>query len=146
MHGRVCKRYIFRYLLSMLCNFMKILSHASVKKKTKRFQISHFCWSFSSDFLAVKGLMLLTVLSCHLTPSPPRRYLKTTNKGAKCQILKLFSFFSFQQLKKIFIKMHTIQSRLLWDWKLYCLQARPCIFLPGNITGWGSEGVKTCAD
>ena len=38
---------------------MKILSHASVKKKTKKFkgfQISHFYWSFLSDTTAVKGL------------------------------------------------------------------------------------------
>ena len=28
------------------------------------------------------------------------------------------------------------------DRKLYCLQAGPCIFQPGNVTGWGSEGVK----
>ena len=26
---------------------------------------------------------------------------------------------------------------------MHCLQAHPCIFLPGNFTGWGSEGVKT---
>ena len=25
---------------------------------------------------------------------------------------------------------------------MYCLQARPCIFRPGNFTGWGSEGDK----
>ena len=24
---------------------------------------------------------------------------------------------------------------------MYCSQARPCIFQPGNCTGWGSEGV-----
>jgi len=27
------------------------------QKKTGGFQISHFCWSFSSDNMAVKGLM-----------------------------------------------------------------------------------------
>ena len=26
--------------------------------------------------------------------------------------------------------------------RMYCLRARPCIFQPGNCTGWGSEGVK----
>ena len=25
---------------------------------------------------------------------------------------------------------------------MYCLQARPCVFQPGNVTGFGSEGVK----
>ena len=31
---------------------------------------------------------------------------------------------------------------MLQDRKIYCLQARPCIFQPGNVTGWGGEGVK----
>ena len=26
------------------------------------------------------------------------------------------------------------------------MQARPCIFQPGNFTGWGSEGVKIFAE
>ena len=26
--------------------------------------------------------------------------------------------------------------------KMYCLQARPCIFQLGSFTGWGSEGVN----
>ena len=31
---------------------------------------------------------------------------------------------------------------VLQDWKIYCLQVRPCIFQPRNFTGWGSERVK----
>ena len=31
---------------------------------------------------------------------------------------------------------------MLQDREIYCLQARPCIFQPGNFTGWGSEGVN----
>ena len=31
---------------------------------------------------------------------------------------------------------------MLQERKVYCLQARPCIFQPGNFTGWGSEGVN----
>jgi len=31
---------------------------------------------------------------------------------------------------------------MLWSRKIYCLQERPCIFQPGHVTGWGSEGVK----
>jgi len=38
--------------------------------------------------------------------------------------------------------MHTFESRLLEDWNIYCLQARPCIFQPGNFTDWGSERVN----
>ena len=41
--------------------------------------------------------------------------------------------------------MHTIESRLLEDWKIYCLQACLCIFQPGNFTSWGSEGVNILA-
>ena len=26
--------------------------------------------------------------------------------------------------------------------KMVCLKGRPCIFQPGNFTGWGSDGVK----
>ena len=40
---------------------MKILSHASAKKKTeiiKEFQISHFYWSLLNDFVAAKGSIL----------------------------------------------------------------------------------------
>ena len=61
MHGHVCKQYIFRScnnLLSMLCLLMKILSHASAKKKTKRFQILHFYLLFLSDITAAKGLII----------------------------------------------------------------------------------------
>ena len=38
--------------------------------------------------------------------------------------------------------MHTTESGLLLDWKIHCLQARPCIFQPGNFNGWGNEGVN----
>ena len=30
--------------------------------------------------------------------------------------------------------------------RFYCLQARSCIFQPGNITCWGSKGVKVSTD
>ena len=49
-------------------------------------------------------------------------------------------------LERIFIKRHTIESRLLEDWKIYCLQASRCIFQPGNFTGCGSEGVNVGSD
>ena len=31
---------------------------------------------------------------------------------------------------------------MLWDGKIYCLQACPCTFQPGNFAGCGSEGVN----
>ena len=42
---------------------MKVLSNSREKKKTERFLISHFYWSFSSDIKAVKGLSLLATES-----------------------------------------------------------------------------------
>ena len=37
--------------------------------------------------------------------------------------------------------MHITESRLLLDWKIFSLRVHPCIFQPGNFTGWGSEGL-----
>ena len=34
---------------------------------------------------------------------------------------------------------------VLWDRNIYCLEARPCRFQPGNFTGWSSGGVKLSA-
>ena len=33
---------------------------------------------------------------------------------------------------------------MLWERKIDCLQALPCIFQPGHFTGCGREGVKIC--
>ena len=38
--------------------------------------------------------------------------------------------------------MYTLKVDVLQDLKIYCLQARPCTFQPGNVTGWCSEGVN----
>ena len=68
MHGRACEKSIsgpIALLLSMLGKFMKILSHASAKKKTKRlrgFKFHTLKWSFSSDLAAVKRLKWLSSL------------------------------------------------------------------------------------
>ena len=55
------------HLLSMLWVLVKILLHASAKKKTKnvKVQISQFYWLFSSNVMAVKGLKS-TFLESHL--------------------------------------------------------------------------------
>ena len=34
---------------------------------------------------------------------------------------------------------------VLWDRKIDCLQARPCMFQPGDFTGWSGDGVKKTA-
>ena len=41
--------------------------------------------------------------------------------------------------KHIALKVDVLKDR-----KIYCLLAHPCIFEPVNVTGWGSEGVKSC--
>ena len=64
----------------MLCASMKMLSHDSAKNKTEtvkaEFLILHFYWSFSSDTMAVKGLMLTTPFSAHALHAP--RHLQAT--------------------------------------------------------------------
>ena len=50
---------IITNLLWVLCVLGKILSDANAKKKNAwKFQMSHFCWSFSSDVVAVKWLIM----------------------------------------------------------------------------------------
>ena len=39
--------------------------------------------------------------------------------------------------KRVALKVDVFQVR-----KIYCLQARPCIFQPGNFTGLGNERVN----
>ena len=39
-------------------------------------------------------------------------------------------------------KRSALKVEVLEDRKIFCWQARPCIFQPGHLTGWDSEGVK----
>ena len=55
----------------------------------------------------------------------------------------LFVFFFTLALEKIFIKMHRAEWRCYRTRKQTVFDVHPCIFQPGNSTGWGSEGVKT---
>ena len=59
------------------------------------------------------------------------------NKSAKFEALKPFFFFFF-----LACETYTMKVDVLQDQKMYGLQVRPCIFRPGNFTGWRSEGVK----
>ena len=69
--------------------------------------------------------------------------LKTTNKSAKFEIFKPFLFFSHWHVKGFLSKRVARKVDVLQDRKTFSLQARPCIFQPRNVTGWGSEGVKS---
>ena len=60
----------------------------------------------------------------------------------KSKPLSLFVFFFTVACKRIFSKTHSVENRCGWTEKIHCLQARPCIFQPGNFTCWSSEGVK----
>ena len=80
-----------------------------------------------------------------LTPSLPWCHLKATNKRAKFETLRPFRLLirtgmwtDFFLSKCIALKVDVSQDR-----KIYCLQARPCIFQPRNFTVRGSEGVET---
>ena len=56
--------------------------------------------------------------------------------------LSLLLFFLALACERICIKTRNIEIGLLQIRKIYCLQARPCIFQPGNFKGWVSEGVN----
>ena len=58
----------------------------------------------------------------------------------KVQNLKQF-LFSHCHVKESLSK-HTALKVDVTGAKIYCLQARLCIFQPGNFKGCGSEGVK----
>ena len=68
--------------------------------------------------------------------------LKTTSNGVKFETFSLFAFLLALASERIFIKTHCTDSGCVTELKMLCLQARPCIFQPGNFTGCGSEGVK----
>ena len=86
-------------------------------------------------------LLTLSLPECHLkiTPPPPPPPLQVCNLKFLCSF---FLFFTFK-LETTSIKMHDIESDTLQDRKIHSLQACECIFLPGNFTDCGSEGVNT---
>ena len=43
--------------------------------------------------------------------------------------------------ERTFTKTCTLNVGVLQDQKIYCLQACPCIFQPGNFTGWAVKGL-----
>ena len=43
---------------------------------------------------------------------------------------------------KGFLSIRIVFKTDVIGWKKYSLQARPWSFQPGNVTGWGSEGVN----
>ena len=48
-------------------------------------------------------------------------------------------------MKELASKCTELKVDLLWDWKIYCLQACVCTFQPRNCTGLGNEGVNSDA-
>ena len=97
-------------------------------------------------------------ISSILTASLPWCHFKTTNKSAKFEPLSFFLFFFAVAWEWIFIKKKkkkeqkkkkkkskkkSIALKVDVLNKTHCLQACPCIFQPGNCTGWSSEGVKS---
>ena len=80
-----------------------------------------------------------------LTPSLPWCKFKTTNKSAKFETLKPFFpfLYSHWHVKGFSSKCIALKVDVLKDRKIYCSQARPCVFQSGNFTGWGFEGVNS---
>ena len=64
-YGRACKQYIFRFyntsIFSAICFDEDHFTYQSEKEseRAEGFQISYFYWSFSSDTMAVNGLIPL---------------------------------------------------------------------------------------
>ena len=71
------------HLLSVLCVLMEILSHAGAEKEDKKvsgFKISYFYWSFSGDTMAVKGLIITTIIRNIYTAPNPTRLAQSTSQ------------------------------------------------------------------
>ena len=79
-----------------------------------------------------------------LTPSLSGCHLKTTNKTGKFETLNPFlsSFFALA-CERTFCKTLALKVDVFQDREIYYLLAHPCNFQPGNLTGWGSEEVKS---
>ena len=75
-----------------------------------------------------------------LTPSLLWCHLKTTDESSKLKTLCLL--FLYWHVKGFSSKCIALKADVLQDRKIYCLQACACIFQPGNLTGWGREGVN----
>ena len=68
----------------------------------------------------------------------------TWKRPIKVQNLKPLSLFCFLFRTGTWKNFH--RNTQHWkDRKIHCLQACPCLFQPGNLTGWGSEGVTFCS-
>ena len=63
-------------------------------------------------------------------------------ENAKFETLSIFVFFSHSHVEGLPSKRIALKVDVLQDRKKDCLQARSCIFQPGNVTGWGSERDK----
>ena len=63
----------------------------------------------------------------------------------KVRNLKPFSLLVFALAlicERTLIETYALKADVLHDQKIYCLQERPCSFQPGNVTDWGTEGLK----
>ena len=78
MHRSACKQLFsgpLTHVLSMLCVFIKLFSHANAKQKTERVSNFSLYWLFSSDTVAVKGLS-----HTQTRPTPRQRLLSGENR------------------------------------------------------------------
>ena len=81
----------------------------------------------------------IELLHCH--DDAWKRVIKLRNLKP-LNIFFFFFFFFCAVMWKDFIKTHSTESRCVIGREIYCSQTPPCVFQPGNVTGWGSKGVK----
>ena len=83
-----------------------------------------------------------TNINITLNPFTAVTSLEDKIKVQNLKPLSLFVFFFALALERIFIKIHRTERRCYRTGKYTVFVVHPCIFQPGNFTGWGSEGVK----
>ena len=88
--------------------------------------------SFKQDVETMLVRLTLSLSWCQLKP---------TNKSTKSEISWIV-FFSELVCEGFLPKRTAMEVNFLQDRRMYCLQTCLSTFQPGNLTVWGSEGVK----
>ena len=113
-----------------------MLDEWSLTLSQPRYRVSSWVLKFG------QACMVNSEKSVPLTLSPPWCRLNRPTKVRNLKPWSLFVFVFALACERTFITVHSIESRCYRSEKYSVLQARPCMFQPGNFTGCGSEGVK----
>ena len=97
------------------------------------------CMHLSTDIAPTSLMLSMPALTLLL----PQHHLKTTSRSARFEILKPFIFYALA-CERPCIKTHRTESRFVTGLENIAFVAMCAwTFQPGNLTGWGNEGVKT---